>query len=48
VSGSGATGSSTGAGNTSADAGLSGIAQAGQSDAAYQQSYRECMKGRGF
>jgi hypothetical protein len=30
------------------EAGLSGMAAAGQSDAAYQQAYRDCMKSRGF
>jgi hypothetical protein len=30
------------------EAGLSGMAAAGRSDAAYQQAYRDCMKTRGF
>ncbi len=30
------------------EAGLSGMAAAGQSDVAYQQAYRDCMKSRGF
>ena len=30
------------------EAGLSGMAAAGQSDVAYQQAYRDCMKTRGF
>src|SRR5262245_53581850 len=30
------------------EAGLSGMAAAGHSDAAYQQAYRDCMKSRGF
>ncbi len=30
------------------EAGLSGMAAAGQSDVAYQQAYRDCMKARGF
>jgi len=30
------------------EAGLSGMGAAGQSDVAYQQAYRDCMKSRGF
>ena len=30
------------------EAGLSGMMAAGQSDVAYQQAYRDCMKSRGF
>jgi hypothetical protein len=30
------------------EAGLSGMAAAGQNDPAYQQAYRDCMKSRGF
>ena len=30
------------------EAALSGMAPAGQSDVAYQQAYRDCMKSRGF
>lgn len=30
------------------EAGLTGMGTAGQSDVAYQQAYRDCMKSRGF
>src|SRR5262245_10818350 len=30
------------------EAGLTGMAAAGQNDVAYQQAYRDCMKSRGF
>jgi hypothetical protein len=48
------TGSGTSSGTMSgsaaggADAQLQGMASVGQSDDAYAQAYRDCMKGRGF
>jgi hypothetical protein len=51
-SGSGSGTTDSGSGSTSAaDAGdvqLRGMAAMGQTDEAYKQAYRDCMKGRGF
>lgn len=38
----------TGTTDTASDPLLRGIAAAGQTDAAYQQAYKDCMKRRGF
>ena len=50
TTGSGTTGASSGS-TSAADAGdaqLRGMSAMGQTDEAYKQAYRDCMKGRGF
>jgi hypothetical protein len=41
-------GAMSGSASGGADAQLKGMASVGQSDEAYAQAYRDCMKGRGF
>jgi hypothetical protein len=41
-------GAMSGSASGGADAQLQGMASVGQSDEAYSQAYRACMKGRGF